>query len=454
MTDRRRFKKTDLLAITPPQDAKPLAIYDTEVPKLCLRVTKTGAKTFYVIKRIGAKVEWLKLGAFPETTVEQARSKAQQLLGEIAEGVNPAEVKRNLRGEGKFSDAVDDFLREKRKRDGSPIGEKTKRDYKDLLTHYLAPIAGKKLSAIERSDVRAIFAKANQRSPAQADKCVALVSAVFNFLNDNERFDGVNPAKGIKKNPPKSRARFIQSDELPYFFEALSKAATNDMRDLFLLALLTGARRANVCAMAWNELDLDGTVWVIPKTKNGTSQNVPLSPEATEILVARKGHKDPKAVYVFPSESKTGHIVEPKRAWKRVLHLASIYRLADAMQLSDAERSAIEEQMGRVDMERIYDQVCEMTSARGLDPEQHVIKDLRPHDLRRTLGSWQAKAGASLAIIGKSLNHKTHQATAIYARLDMDPVRQSVNTATAAILAAAGVRQTADIQQTKKEGAA
>jgi integrase len=65
------------------------------------------------------------------------------------------------------------------------------------------------------------------------------------------------------------------------------------------------------------------------------------------------------------------------------------------------------------------------------------FSDLRIHDLRRTLGSWQAKTGASLLTIGKSLNHKSTQSTAIYARLDLDPVRESVNRATAAMLIAA-----------------
>ena len=65
------------------------------------------------------------------------------------------------------------------------------------------------------------------------------------------------------------------------------------------------------------------------------------------------------------------------------------------------------------------------------------IEDLRLHDLRRTLGSWQARMGASLAIIGKSLNHKSPSATAIYARLDLDPVRDSVEKATNAMFAAA-----------------
>jgi integrase len=61
------------------------------------------------------------------------------------------------------------------------------------------------------------------------------------------------------------------------------------------------------------------------------------------------------------------------------------------------------------------------------------LMDVRLHDLRRTLGSFQAAAGASQYVIGKSLGHKSQQATAIYARLNLDPVRQSVETAIAAM---------------------
>jgi len=67
------------------------------------------------------------------------------------------------------------------------------------------------------------------------------------------------------------------------------------------------------------------------------------------------------------------------------------------------------------------------------------------HDLQSTLVSWQAKTGASLVTIGKSLNHKNHNTTAIYARLDLDPVRESVNTATSAMMEAAGLKKTAEV---------
>jgi integrase len=64
------------------------------------------------------------------------------------------------------------------------------------------------------------------------------------------------------------------------------------------------------------------------------------------------------------------------------------------------------------------------------------IKDLRLHDLRRTLGSWQAATGANSFMIGQSLGHKSSQSTAVYARLNIDPVRESVEKATQAMLQA------------------
>lgn len=62
------------------------------------------------------------------------------------------------------------------------------------------------------------------------------------------------------------------------------------------------------------------------------------------------------------------------------------------------------------------------------------IPDVRIHDLRRTLGSWMAVAGTSLQVIGKSLGHRDLKSTEVYARLSVDPVREAVEKATAAML--------------------
>ena len=383
----QKLTKTLLAGLVAPAAGNRQVIYDTETPKLALRMTHTGVRAFYVVKRLGGAMVWLKLGTFPDMTCEQARKEADKVLGEFAKGENPAAVKRAVKKELTFGEAVKDFLQRKRKRDGSSLSDKTKRDYTDLMRLYLASVADKRLSAIERTEIKAIHAKATKKSAAQADRVVALVSAVYTFMLAHERFSGQNPAARIQKNPAPSRDRFLQADELTPFFKALSESTNEIMRDFFLLALLTGARRANVSGMRWVDVDLEAGVWRIAKTKNGTPQAVTLSPEAVAVLESRK---ESGGEFVFPGGGKTGHIVEPKKAWATLLNAAG-------------------------------------------------IGNLRIHDLRRTLGSWQARTGASLPIIGKSLNHKTHQATAIYARLDLDPVRRSVNAATTAMMQAAGL---------------
>lgn len=65
--------------------------------------------------------------------------------------------------------------------------------------------------------------------------------------------------------------------------------------------------------------------------------------------------------------------------------------------------------------------------------QHYEVRDLHIHDLRRTLGSWLASSGTSLPIIGRVLNHKTPEATKVYARLIVAPVRNAMEEATAAM---------------------
>ena len=88
--------------------------------------------------------------------------------------------------------------------------------------------------------------------------------------------------------------------------------------------------------------------------------------------------------WVFPSYGKTGHLVGPGQAWSRIRTRAG-------------------------------------------------VPDVRIHDLRRSLGSWLAGAGFSLPMIGKALNHTNPSSTAIYARLDLDPVRRMLEVNAAAM---------------------
>ncbi|MBU1664282.1 MAG: tyrosine-type recombinase/integrase [Gammaproteobacteria bacterium] len=393
-----KFTKTALLAQIAPEEGKRLTIYDTDIPKLALRMTHAGTKTFYVVKRAGSTMAWVKLGTFPEMTVEKARAEAQKVLGEFATGSNPAEARRAFKAVLTLSELFAEY--------GERHGSKKLawRDDQQRFRDYLEkPLGKKKLSAITRADLARILSDAEKAGKAVATVRAirALASIIFAKGIEWGHLE-TNPAQGVKISGKKvTRDRFLQSDEMPRFFVALTEEPSATMRDFILLALLTGARRANLCAMHWQEIDLGAGVWRIPRTKNDEPQSVTLCPEAVVILEARK--EATGGGFVFPGTGETGHIVEPRKAVERVMDRA------------------------------------------GIPFGRNVPNGVTLHDLRRTLGSWQARAGASLAIIGKSLNHKSQAATAIYARLDLDPVRQSVNQATSAMLVAGEVKESADV---------
>jgi integrase len=219
----------------------------------------------------------------------------------------------------------------------------------------------------------------------------------------------VNPCHGVKANRETSRSRFLSPDELGRLLHAV-EAEPADLRDFFLVLLFTGARRSNVQAMRWADLDLDGGVWRIAagESKSGEAMSLPLVEDAVKLLRRRKADLDALvrraskpadatrltlrqaqhraveqrkaacvAVYVFPGRGASGHLVEPKAAWGRVLKRAGIVKL-------------------------------------------------RIHDLRRTVGSWLAGQGANAFVIQKALGHKSLTSVGVYARLDLSPVRAAM----------------------------
>ena len=180
---------------------------------------------------------------------------------------------------------------------------------------------------------------------------------------------------------------FFQKDELDALFKALHDERTSiDIRDFVRIALYTGARRTNVLSMQWKDINFDFKLWLIPAdhSKNSEPMIIPLLPEVVTVLQERK--KPGGSKYVFPGKGATGHLVEPKKGWKGLLKRA------------------------------------------GLD------ESFKIHDLRRTMGSWQAITGSSTKIIGASLGHKSDQATSVYARLNIDPVRESMERAISKML--------------------
>lgn len=378
------FTKATLEGLPIPSASKRAYYYDTKMRGLGISITGNGVRSFIVYRKVNGKPERITLGRFPDLSIEQARRKAEAINATIAQGGNPNDQRRTERAEITFRDLFNEYLERHAK-----IHKRTWKKDQSEFNLYLIPWQYRKLSTINKADLQKLHQDVGRNNGHYAaNRLLALCITIFNKATEFGLWDKTNPALGIKKFREQSRDRFLQADELPRFFQALSQEQNDNVRDYVILALLTGARKSNVLAMRWEQINLNCREWRIPRTKNETPQIVTLSEEACFLLTQRK--EKATGDCVFPSTGKTGYLTDPKKGWGRILKRAG-------------------------------------------------IADLRIHDLRRTLGSWQARTGASLAIIGKSLNHKSPQATAIYARLDLDPVRASVEKATKAMLEAAGI---------------
>lgn len=403
MASKISFTKLALESLITANPGKRLVAHDSRQPGLIADLRPGGSLSFYLYRWANGRPHRLRIGAFPEVTVENAREQARLLIADLTRGLDPAAIKRARRKEATVGELFDHWLDSHAKKHKRTWSEDQRQ-----FDRFLLAWKNRRLSTITSSDVRTLHARIGEHNGHYAaNRLLALIRAMFNRAGEDQiGYSGVNPTIGVKKFREESRDRSLQVTELPAFFSAVEAEPDGTLRDFFKICLFTGARRGNVAAMAWSDVDLAAATWRIPITKSGEPVIVHLSAPALEILRSRHAIAN-GTHWVFPGgkKNRAGHLSCPKTAWSRLVTTAG-------------------------------------------------LKDLRLHDLRRTLGSFQAAAGASLPIIGKSLGHKSIASTAVYARLNLDPVRASVDVATAAILRAAKPPRVKAMRRRKVEGRA
>jgi len=384
METKFNFTDTRLKTLRHDGSNKRIIFYDKTQPGLALQLTPTGTKTFQIrtwdnrTKKPVIKT----LGKYPTLSIQRVREDVIKLLAQINAGIDIIKEANSVKSEDSFEKLFLQWL----ENHSRPHKRSWEEDIK-LYRIFIEPVFGKqKISQVTSDRVRQwhynITQQKKQRgigfvSEATANRCLALLSVVFNQM----RPESPNPCKGVKKFREQSRDRFLLPDELRRFFEALEHPDTHsDLQDYLLISIFTGARRSNVLAMKWSDIDKEREVWTISpeESKNSQRLTIPLLPQVTEILKRRR--KDSSSMFVFPSNSASGHYQEPKKAWNTLLKRAG-------------------------------------------------IENVRIHDLRRTMGSYQTMTGASTTIVGKTLGHKSQQSTAVYARMTLDPVRDSMQAA-------------------------
>lgn len=375
MKSRGKENFTELFLNNLKPDTTRYEIGDTKVSALFIRVNKK-TKTFFARKRIKNNIRYFILGDYPQMTLKEARKKAIDFISDMEEH----EEQRKTEQANARLLSVKEFINEVYipRHAQKMMSERAKRYIESSYRKYVDKRIGfKRLDNVTREDVEIIQSETLAVSKQTSNHVLVMLKTVFNKAVE-WRYLTYNPCLGIKKFPTPARSRFLRPEELSLLFKELTSEPHTILKDFVLLSIYTGQRRSNVLAMSWDHIDLTNRIWHIPKTKNGLALDVPLIDEAVDLLQRIKSETNSE--WVFPSDSKTGHYEEPKKAWATLLKKLN-------------------------------------------------IKDLRIHDLRRTMGSYEAMADVNLPLISRTLGHKSFQSTQIYARMNVESVRDAMTKA-------------------------
>ncbi len=391
-------------------------VWDTKLKGFGVKVLPSGRKV-YVAQyrpRTQRNTKRFTLGQHGPLTVDQARKHAQELLGTVAAGKDPA---RQLK-EAKEAPTVGNLAPRFISRQASLRKPSTTAWIKRLFDSYVLPRFGnRRVADLTTQDIGRLHESLREK-PVQANRVLAVVSSFCTWTEkEGYRPSGSNPCRGVDRFREERRANYLTGEELSRLGAALREAETLglpptdeakrgyekrnmsvpdrlpvdlDAIEAIRLLLFTGCRKSEILRLRWNEVDLEHGFLILADSKTGRSIR-PLNAPGRELLARRPRHI--ASDFVFPGLDPTSARAEITRAWYRIRRRAGL---------------------------------------------EHV----RLHDLRHSYATMAISGGASLPLIGGLLGHTQAATTQRYAHLANDPLAAAAERAGADMAAALEGKET------------
>ncbi len=380
---KKKLTDTGVAKLRPPTTGR-IEYFDSLLPGFALRVTANGHKSWVVFYRVGRRLRRYTIGTYPKISLSDARKRARAALEQVDMGDDPAADKvASKRLHGDSVKAIADEFIERYARKNQVRSWPETRSILDL--HVIPEWGTRAIGDISHKDViRLLDRAADKTSPVRANRVLAAIRVMFNWALSRQIVHA-SPVAGIK--PPgkeMSRDRVLGDDEIKAVWNAFDKLGW-PFGPAFKLLLITGQRRDEVATMRWRDVDLNSTLWTLPResTKADRMNEVPLSPLALEVLGSVKRIS---TEYVFSTNGETPISGFSKAKGRAELTIA---------------------------MERL--QASGMTKPTAKQINKAKLPNWRLHDLRRTLASNMAKSGVAPHIVEKVLNHTTGEISGVAA---------------------------------------
>lgn len=349
-----------------PAGKKQHFIFDTEAPRLALRVTATGAKSFIFEAKLHRQTIRMTIGdvhAWPLENVwgkdddgkrvevqRGAREEAKRLEGLVDQGIDPRLQKQEqiteqatkreqaTRREITLADVWPLYIDANKhrwserhlidhERFTKQGGVKAKRGAARTCPGPLWPLMGKKLSELTAEVVKAWATTESAHRATQCRNAFGALRACLNWCSDLPEYkELVNPdacSSRVKRAaipPKKAKADCLQKEQLPYWFGAV-RQIRNPVISAYLQALLlTGARREELAPLKWSDVDFKWRSMVI-KDKVAGQRVIPLTPFVASLLAPLPRRNE----FVFSSlSSVSGRLQEPRHPHNKAMLVAGI----------------------------------------------------------------------------------------------------------------------------------
>jgi integrase len=303
----------------PDPSGKQTLFWDSEQRGFGLLVSgKTNAKSYVVQREFNGKTVRVTLGTLAEyealgKSLEDARAEAAELVISMRKGVHPKAYKGpranvTLRERAEGNDAIErwlaDWLDEPLRSITPAMVEKRHREIK---------------AAVAKSYRSRYQNHASAPGSASANKVMRALRKLWNTAQYDVPELPPNPVAILKSKrlwfPTPERERIVLGDQLPQFYKAVMKLPSRTMRDYLLLVLFTGLRRVEAASLRWADIDFSQKVIHLPATRTKAKRklDVPMS-DYIEYLLRTRREIGIENQFVFPANSKSGHLAEPKKA--------------------------------------------------------------------------------------------------------------------------------------------
>lgn len=313
--------------------------WDDGVKGYGLRVSSQGKKVFMVMGRVAGKSIQFTLGPYGTLTEAKARERAQKVLQDMREGIDPrAVVKADAAAKVSLQDVLEAYVGRPGKMKASTAAEYRRHVEKTFAKWAPLPIASITRDMVK--DRHAALVKGGldgkKAAPASANAAFVTLRILVRFATDEYRqADGSplirdNPVDALKHHWAKlgtRTERYIDKRKIGAVWNKL-----HEMRgevqgyealasvDLTIFALLTGARRDEMATLTWDRVHIDDhnpseCWWHLDDRKRGDPIWLPLSSQAVALLKSRprlKLEDGTESPFVFPSWGKTGRIMDAR----------------------------------------------------------------------------------------------------------------------------------------------